>query len=95
MNQKTLLGVVAVVVIAVAAYFIFFSGGASGRCSEEAMTALAPKMEAAVKDVLTKDPSKAEEIMKKAQAIAEAGSAGKIDEACELSYKLAEELGVK
>jgi len=95
MNQKSLLGIVAVVVIAVAAYFIFFSGDAGGRCSEEAMTALAPKMEEAVKKVLTEDPSKAEAIMQKAQAIAAAGQAGNIEEACELSYKLAEELGVK
>ena len=58
-------------------------------------SALAPKMEEAVKKVLTEDPSKAEDIMKKAQAIAEAGAAGKIQEACDLSYKLAEELGVK
>lgn len=64
------------------------------RCSKEAMTALAPKMEQAVKDLLTEDPSKADDIMKKAQAIAAAGSAGKIAEACELSYRLAEELGV-
>lgn len=97
MNQKALLGIIAVVVIAVAAYFIFFNGGGGGgdRCSQEAMTALAPKMEEAVKKVLTEDPSKAEDIMKKAQAIAEAGAAGKIQEACDLSYKLAEELGVK
>lgn len=94
MNQKALLGGIAVVVIAVAAYFIFFSGG-GGRCSQSAMEELAPKMQAAVQEVLTKDPSKADEIMKKAQAIAEAGAAGKIDEACDLSYKLAEELGVK
>lgn len=94
MNQKVLLGGIAVVVIAVAAYFIFFSGS-SGRCSQSAMEAMAPKMQVAVQETLTKDPSKADEIMKKAQAIAEAGAAGKMEEACDLSYKLAEELGVK
>ena len=48
---------------------------AEQRCNEEALQALAPKMEEAVRMVLKVDPSRADDIMAKAQAIAAAGSA--------------------
>ena len=67
---------------------------AEQRCNEEALKPLAPKMEEAVRMVLKVDPSRADDIMAKAQAIAAAGSAGRLQEACDLSYALAAELGV-
>jgi hypothetical protein len=67
---------------------------AKKRCNAEAMKALAPKMEDAVWTVLKADPSRASDIMAKAQAIAAAADANRIEEACDLSYALAADLGV-
>jgi len=91
MNPKVIGGIVVVIAAAVVAYFLFFSGG---KCSQSAMEELAPKMQEAVTKLVQSDPTKAEEIIKKAQEIAAKGEAGDVEAACELTYALAKELGV-
>ena len=104
MNPKVIGGIVIVIAAAVVAYFLFFSGdngSVANKCdqSPEAiakdMEAMQPQLEEAVKKALESDPSKAEALVKQAQAIMEMGQAGKLKEACEATYELAKELGVE
>lgn len=93
MNTKMIAGIVAVLVAAVVAYFLFFKGG--NDCSESAMTALMPKLQTAMTDAIAADATKAAELQAAGEAMMEKVAAGDISGACDAIYELAGKLGVK